>query len=86
MELSSPNTKKNSYIFSKVSCSYPNIKKTLHFQKRNPALSILNLKKIPYISSNWNFLTQILEKSYIFSKESCSYISESGTLHFQPKP
>ena len=44
-------------------------------------------KKIPlqkkfFIFPEMNFLALILKNSYIFSKESVSYISKNETLHF----
>ena len=71
MELSSSNIRKNSYIFSKEIFCYISKNGTLRFLPKAPKIQEIHLEKISHASGIEN-----PEKiSYIFSKESCSYIS-----------
>ena len=79
--------RKEFLIFEEMKLSSCNIKKILYFRKWNPALLSPRQKKRihPEIDSlhfrKWNFLALIIKESYVFSKESFSYISRNGTLH-----
>ena len=70
MELSSSNIKRL-LIFSYIS-------RNGTFQPKLENNKKIHRKKISFASGKWNFLTLILKISYIFSKESFSYILQNG--------
>ena len=64
-------------FFSSIICSY-----LAHVQGQAQKIKKIHPQKNSLCFRKWNFLTLILKKSYIFSKESFSYISGNGTLDF----
>ena len=75
---------KNFLYFRKYNFLTLILKKFLYLQKWNPVFSGLNLQNISLKKLLISFPRKIHSEkiSYIFSKESFSYISGNGTLHF----